>query len=311
MKMHQLQATHLLIDLGSNALRASFYLSKGPQSFELVHQERFPIRLGQEVFLKGPVSDEKIEQLEDAFATLWLLGHSFGVQQVMALGTSALREATNREVILARLKRLTGFKLQVISGDLEAQLVHGAVKPHLTSLGDQPGLQVDIGGGSIEIILTHLGSIKCAQSLPLGTVRLLHLHHLEKIEALLQHQLQELKQQWQSQAARAWQKPALLFGTGGNFKTLEKMLPRTKPKKENGAIALKKVSLLKEQLLSVDYLHRQRYFSLKPDRADVIVVALVIIEQLMTVFEVDQLIALDTGLEEGALNLLRRIPASA
>ena len=89
-----------------------------------------------------------------------------------AVGTSALREATNRDTVLRAVKKATGIEISIIGGEEEARLIHLAVKQAI-NLKNKVALLIDIGGGSVEVILADDTTVLCTESYAMGSVRLL------------------------------------------------------------------------------------------------------------------------------------------
>ena len=174
------KTTLLTIDIGSNAMRATFFQKRG-QGFVPVLKQRFPLRLGQDVFNQGIIEDQKAEQLYQAFKELWHLCYKHHVEHILAVGTSALREAKNNQSIIHHIEKITGISIKLITGALEAKVIFEAVKKNL-SLKKKNIAHIDIGGGSTEIVLAKNEKIQKVLSLPLGSVRLLQNKNLVSIQ---------------------------------------------------------------------------------------------------------------------------------
>src|SRR2546422_151097 len=151
------------IDAGSNALRLAIAEVGDDHKPTVLESLREPVRLGREVFTRGSVSDDTIEQAVAAFKRFRELLTQRGVETFRAVATSALREAHNRDRVISRIGQATGIELNVIGGEEEARLVYLAVASRL-DLKDKRALLIDIGGGSVEIVVVDNGEIIATDS---------------------------------------------------------------------------------------------------------------------------------------------------
>jgi len=133
---------------------------------------RLPVRLGQDVFSKGYLEQEIIQQTEEAFLRFKHVADNHGVTQIRAVATSAAREASNSDLLIDKVKQASGIELELINGEEEARLIHLAVV-HALNLKDKRTLLIDIGGGSVEVTISNGRNILSTESHTMGTVRLL------------------------------------------------------------------------------------------------------------------------------------------
>lgn len=159
------------IDIGSNSIRmlAGEVLEGSP--FRVLASSRQVTRLGESVFRTGRVSQMAMDLCSNVLAQMAAEYRAVGVIGVRAVGTSALRDASNRDEFLKRASETLETQVEVISGQEEARLIHLGVQerwPHPT----QRVLILDIGGGSAELILSEHGRLAQAFSKQLGAVRL-------------------------------------------------------------------------------------------------------------------------------------------
>jgi exopolyphosphatase/guanosine-5'-triphosphate,3'-diphosphate pyrophosphatase len=164
------------IDIGSNAARllisdVSFSNNKGPQ-FQKVNLVRVPLRLGFDVFEQKKISPEKEEMILNTIKAYKLLMDAYGVQYCKAAATSAMRDASNSDKIIARVKKETGISIEVITGDAEASLIY---ENHIAENLDKNHtyLYIDVGGGSTELMFFANGKLRFKRSFNIGTIRLL------------------------------------------------------------------------------------------------------------------------------------------
>ena len=159
------------IDIGSNSIRmlAAEVVAGAP--FQNLASARQVTRLGESVFRTGRVSQGAIDLCCNVLAQMAAEYRAVGVVGIRAVGTSALRDASNQDEFLERASKALEAPVEVISGQEEARLIHLGVQsrwPHPT----QRVLIVDIGGGSAELILSERGRMTQAFSKQLGALRL-------------------------------------------------------------------------------------------------------------------------------------------
>ena len=211
------------VDAGSNAIRM-VVAELGPNELLRIEAERVPVRLGHGAFTRGELDDDVINQAVEAFVHFRERFDHHGVSMYRAVGTSAIRNSSNRDVLLHRLYHEAGIELEVIEGEEEARLVRKSVVHALGPTATPPRAILDLGGGSLEVNLRH-GSSWRGYSLPVGTVRLLETFGLDgaigeaeagmvrRYTATLMHTV-----------ARGVDGNGLAAATGGNAEALAKIL---------------------------------------------------------------------------------------
>ncbi|MBA3542475.1 MAG: Ppx/GppA family phosphatase, partial [Deltaproteobacteria bacterium] len=157
------------IDAGSNAIRVVI-AELSSSELVRVEAERVPVRLGHGAFTRGDMDAATIDAAVAAFVHFRARFDAQGVTMYRAVATSAVRNASNRDVLLHRLYHEAGIELEVIEGEEEARLVRKATIQALATLlpGQTPKLILDLGGGSLEVSVRQ-GSTWRGNSLPVGT----------------------------------------------------------------------------------------------------------------------------------------------
>ena len=160
------------IDAGSNAVRVSIARAYSALDIEPLITERYPLRLGEGVFVRHRFSEETLNKAAKAFRHLREIMDEYGVTKYRAVATSATREADNRHTLVNIIKRASGIHLEVISAKEESRLGREAV---FAAMGPeaQPECIVDLGGGSLEVSILRDHTVMQAAQLPVGTVRLI------------------------------------------------------------------------------------------------------------------------------------------
>jgi exopolyphosphatase / guanosine-5'-triphosphate,3'-diphosphate pyrophosphatase len=163
------------IDIGSNAIRLlieEIRIQDNKYYVEKVSLTRVPLRLGDEAFTKGKLSKGKIGQLVKTMKAFWYLMDVHSVEIFRACATSAMREATNRKQIIAKVLQDANVKIEVLSGDEEAGLIfENYFNQALPKKGNY--LYIDVGGGSTELTIIKQGVKIKSKSFEIGTVRML------------------------------------------------------------------------------------------------------------------------------------------
>lgn len=296
--------TIAVIDVGSNAVRMA--LGSGNRSgIQVIKSFRAPIRLGSDVFSVGKISDENIARLVDAFKLFQDIIRQSKVSDTFAIATSAVRDCSNKKQLVETLKRETGIELRVIDEKEEARLIHVAVSAEV-ELSKKKALITDIGGGSVEFVRSHDRKIKDFISLRLGTVRL--------SQSLIQVPPSEHLPFLRSEVSKALKKlgpmanffgtnpsKKLFVGTGGNVRTLHRLSKEffRNPKKES--IALSDFERLTRLISTYTYEERIKELDLRKDRADVILPAMVILEETMKLLGFNEIRTPKVGLKDGLL----------
>jgi exopolyphosphatase/guanosine-5'-triphosphate,3'-diphosphate pyrophosphatase len=159
------------IDLGSNSFHMLIAEILGPRLFEPVLREKMTIQLGKTSLVSGRLDTEAMERGLKCLDEFRRMAISRRVERTLAVATSAIREAENGAEFLRRAGVRSGIAIRTISGREEARLVHLAVSHHV-DLGHHKSLLVDIGGGSVELLVGDSGKIHYSSSQKLGFLRL-------------------------------------------------------------------------------------------------------------------------------------------
>jgi exopolyphosphatase/guanosine-5'-triphosphate,3'-diphosphate pyrophosphatase len=281
------------IDIGSNAVRLLFcrvYLVDGKPQFSKEELIRMPIRLGDDVFTHGSISEQKAERLTTALKGFSELIKAYGVINYRAVATSAMRDASNGIQIIERIKSESGINVEIIDGKNEAALVFSN---HIEELLNPKFayLYIDVGGGSTELTLYYTNKVIAAKSFNIGTVRML----LDKVD----------KNEWEEM--KGWLKrntigihPLSGIGSGGNINKIFKM----SGKKETKHLSYEKLKNIYDMLCSYTYQERIERLDLKPDRADVIIPAAKIFLSVMKNADIEKVFVPQVGLSDGLVHMM-------
>lgn len=281
------------IDIGSNALRLLFcnvLNGKHDPVFKKAELIRIPLRLGEDAFLQGKISEKKIEKLIKSMKAFQCLIDVYDAVDYRACATSAMREASNSGDIIERIKKEAGIKIEVIDGSTEADIIYSNhIAEHLSI--DNAYLYIDVGGGSTEITLFHKNKVVASRSFNIGTIRMLH----DKVSKELWGEFKD----WVKDNTKGY-KPLAAIGSGGNINKLFAL----SRKKQSKPITYSKLKSIYELLEAYTYEERIRELGLKPDRADVIMPASKIFLTIMRIAEIEKMYVPQIGLSDGIVHLL-------
>ena len=285
------------IDLGSNALRASIAI-KTAEGLEVIRNVRVALRLGEDVFSSGKISDEKMELTENAFISLLHLFTEYNVTEATAKATSAMRDSTNGALLAENIFHTTGILIETISGIEEAKMIFEAVRGQLP-LKKKTALLMDIGGGSTELIVVKDEKIVGIHSFKVGTVRLLRYKNQQELETRIRVQVKRMLRFIQKHMGN--KKPEIFVGTGGNLRRIGKIRKKILGQETSQMALFKEVSHMQESILSMSYVDRIRRLELDQNRADVILPAIMLTKILMEELRLDKINLPKVGLKEGIM----------
>jgi len=292
------------IDVGSNAMRMQVAELLPGFVLKPIKSLRSPVRLGRDVFGNQAISEASLKKAVRALRSFSEWMDKLQVTQYTAVATSAAREASNQKQFLDTVRRESGVELQLLAGEEEARMVYMAVQRRLP-LGDRTVLVVDIGGGSVELILGQHGQVQALESLKMGTVRMLQ--RLGGASADFARRAREYVE-----ATRSWvdywlneQKVDVFVATGGNAEELGDLAQRLFHKPTNDVVDQSELDHIVGLLESMTVEERQKKLDLRVDRADVLLPALIVLQSLMRQLGSDTLVIPHVGLKDGLLEDLR------
>ncbi|MDL2261201.1 exopolyphosphatase [Methanimicrococcus sp. OttesenSCG-928-J09] len=279
------------IDVGSNAIRLLLTDVRAADDdvvFERMTLLRIPIRLGEDAFSRGKISDDKAEMLIKTMCGFREIIDGFHVTDSMACATSALREAKNGPKIVKQIKKKTGIDLQIIDGKKEAKLIYAN---HIEKNFDPrySYLYIDVGGGSTEITFVGNGERK-SRSFNVGCIRLK--------EGFVRKDAWKEMDKWLKKTVRG--DNIVGIGSGGNIRSLYLLSNKINHEPLEYDELKKLCGMLRNHTVE----ERITELGLKPDRADVIVPACCIYLHILKVCGVQTIHAPIIGLSDGMVHEL-------
>lgn len=282
------------IDIGSNAARLliSDVIENGTQRPEFIKMTlvRVPLRLGFDVFEKGTITPVREEKIIKTIKSYRHLIDVYDVKHLKACATSAMRDASNSEEIIRRVKLETGIEIEIISGQEEASFIY---ENHIAESmnKEESYLYIDVGGGSTELTFFSDGKMVFKESFNIGTIR------------LLKNQVNE--SQWDAMKEFIKTKTkghhhVTAIGSGGN---INKLFSLSK-KKEGKPLHLELLRDYYKEFSNLTVSQRIMLYKLREDRADVIVPALLIYINVMRWADAEEIYVPKIGLADGLIHNL-------
>jgi exopolyphosphatase / guanosine-5'-triphosphate,3'-diphosphate pyrophosphatase len=283
------------IDIGSNAVRlffANVFELKGRPVAEKASLVRIPLRLGEDVFETGSISEQRIENLIKTMHAFKLLIDVYKPLDYVACATSAMREASNNKQIIDRINKETGINIRIIDGIEEAQVICATDN---LDIGKKYSLSmyVDVGGGSTEISVLRNHVLVDSGSFSLGTIRILNdkAHESEWIRM----------RDWFKKFKKDFGK-IYLIGSGGNINKLSKLYS-TQP---DSSLSYPNLKQGYKKLNKMTLQQRIEVMGMRPDRADVIIPAAEIFLTIMKAIKSDFIFVPRIGLSDGLIYTIYR-----
>lgn len=282
------------IDIGSNAIRLlinNIDSTKSNIDFKKVAFLRVPIRLGEDVFTKRRISEEKREMMMNAMYAFSYAMKVYGVNRYRACATSAMRDAGNGVEITRYIRENCGIDIEIVSGQEEANMIFEAGGLDQVMDKNRNYLYIDVGGGSTEVVLFSNQQKLATFSFQLGTVRIL----ADAVdEAEYDNFKKSLKKIYKEYC------PLSIIASGGNINKIHKLLG----KKEGEVILYPEFKVLYETMKSMSFDERILNYKLKNYRADVIIPAMKIFHIICKTCNVNEIYAPKVGLSDGIIHHL-------
>lgn len=297
------------IDVGTNTVLLLIAEIDHDGAFQVLQDSAEITRLGEGVDRTGRIGADGEKRSVEVLARYVEHCRSLGAEEIVAVGTSALRDARNRDEIRRRLREKLGLNLRVLSGAEEAAYSYLAVRKGL-DLGGAELLVIDVGGGSTELIWGTAGHVQRLASLDIGSVRLTERYlrsdpvqepEFDRMTEAIDTALESLETQ-----KKPGEEAVTMIGIAGTFTTLaaiEKRLVQYSHSEVHGsrltlAEIRRQLKLFQEKSIA----ERKTIPGLEPKRADVILAGARLIERIMDRFGMEQVTVSDQGIRYGVLH---------
>ena len=299
--MNTQQPIYAVIDLGTNTFHLIIAEGAGPQNFKVVFRKRRFVKLANAGV--GYIEKDAVTRGLEAMEYFAQIMAQYGVSHYRAIGTAALRNASNGPEFVAMVKQQTNIDILLISGDEEAAWILKGVQAMIPA-NTEPQLIVDIGGGSVECMLIANKALVFAQSFPIGVAILNHrFHHsdpihvdeIQNLNQFLSQQLQPLLLAWQPYPVQQ------LIGAAGTFDVIAR---QKKPKgiiNRPITIAVENFLEFASTIIPLSETERKKDSRIPPQRVDMIVVALLLVKFFLDHAAIKEIVVSPYAMKEGIL----------
>ncbi|MFQ5991957.1 MAG: HD domain-containing protein [Nitrospiraceae bacterium] len=297
-----------ILDIGTNSIHLVLAEVDPGGSYKILDRYKDMTRLGDGAFSNHKLSDAAIARGLEVIRNLVTLARNKGYDRIHAVATSAVREARNGGEFIEEIFRQTGLTVQIITGQEEARLIYLGVL-HSIGLSERLTLIVDVGGGSVELIVGNRDTMSRAESLKLGAIRLkdLYLRKDPPTRSMLRDMHAVIDQQLKAALRRIKvKKVERLVGTAGMIGNLTEViyLRRTgRPVSQLNltTITLKEILRIEQLLMRSSLKARLAIPGLDSKRADTLLPAAAVLRTLMEQTEQEDLTTCDKAIREGLI----------
>lgn len=293
------------IDIGTNSIHMIIAEGFG-SGYRVIDKEKDMVLLGRDSLEGRPLTPEAIDRGVKSLKTMSEIARRWRVDEIVAVATSAVREAPNRRRFLSAAERASGIKVRVISGEQEADYIYRAVRSAIDFNGGT-ALSIDIGGGSVELVVGTSSEVFFTRSVPLGALRISQKFHLDQAATVA------VEKECRLFVRRTLKKvvapvTALGFdftvGTSGTILTLASLAA---PQASSGAqiasglrwLSRRRLRELIADLAPLDIAGRVDRFGIDAKRAETILGGAIVLHEVMKAVDTDQIRACDAALREG------------
>lgn len=285
-----------VIDLGTNSIRYDIHELNSRRQLIGLFRDKVMLRLGDQVFLKGELQPQAMERCLASLRDFLFLCDKLGVDEIVAAGTSALRESKNAHLFLKRADQELNLKIKVISGEEEARLILKGIHSFETGV-PREFCFVDIGGGSTELGINREKEPPLLASLKLGAARLQQKFFQQKkreqsIEALRKFCKEDLKK---IKFNRSFE---TVYGASGTAKALTKILRKSA---SNNFFDIKDLKSFTNEIKNYSAKRIREIPGMDEKRADIILPGALLLEEIMSFLGAKRLYRTKHALREGLL----------
>jgi exopolyphosphatase / guanosine-5'-triphosphate,3'-diphosphate pyrophosphatase len=302
------------IDVGSNTIRLTVAEVQEDDTYRILDEEREMVRLGEHLDRTGRLSDAAIARSLAAIGKMKAIADGFKITELRAIATNAVREASNGQRFIREVARQHKVNIEVISGEEEAQLAFRTASRHFDFRG-RPTAVVDIGGGSVEVILSAGTAVDHVYSLPLGAVRVTE--RLVRSDPMKPKHWKAMKDEIDRGIRSIVRQPAhraeLMIGSGGTFTSLAHMSKFQREGRHGSVqgyvLTPAEIIHLLRRLRETPLEARREIPGLSADRADIIIAGAAVISRLVRGLDTQQIMVNERGIRDGLLlNMISELP---
>lgn len=300
------------VDVGSNSIHMVVAEVEQDGRFHVLDRAKDMVRLGAGTLRRGALSERAMANGIRTLSAFRILADRLGVTRIQAVATSAVREAANGGDFIRLVKRKVGWRVKVIQGQEEARLIYLGVRHAMDLAADSPALIVDIGGGSVEVVLVRDGEAVWMDSLKLGVARLSDRFiesdpprgtELISLERAIDEEIGPIHDEIRQHTDQRIRK---VVGTSGTMLNLIAMAGHARGKARDGkphnlAVDASDISRLRKELSRSTRAKRLAMRGLDSKRADLIVAGAVVADRILAAVDATTVTSCTWALREGVL----------
>lgn len=294
------------IDIGTNSIRCIVVEASSNGSYRVLDDEKETVRLGEGIASSGAISDAAVQRAEHAAERMARLVKGLGVKGVEAVATSAVRSASNGPLLVSRLESVLEVPVRVISGEEEAELATQSALRNFDMQGQRYGV-MDVGGGSVELTTGQGQVVEEHYSLELGAVVMTE--RFMRGDPVRQSELEMLRKHIRNTLRKMFgsNRPLLpvMVASGGTITAIAQMVLLYRREE---LPSVHGVTLLRSEIVHVLAMLQRKNLSerknlpgLSPDRADIIVAGVAVVDAMMEFFGSNSLLVNARGIREGVI----------
>ncbi len=300
------------IDIGTNSIRLIVAEPQRGGAYRILDEEKDATRLGEHLSQTGLLDAGSIERGIGALRRMKQIAEGFQVAELKVIATCAVREAANGVDFCRRAFDELGLDIEVIGAEQEARLAFSSVQRAFDLTGQHVAV-ADIGGGSTEIVLAFGNLIEAVYTTQLGAVRLSEAYPDTTSNESFGELISAIDRHLRKHAKKPLFVPHLLFGSGGTFTSLAAMMMAAKGQEgvpvRGYQVSRAEVRHLLDRTRKLPVKERGSVPGLSPDRADIIVAGLAIIDRVMDRFDVNVVQVHHHGVRDGLLlAMIEKLP---
>ncbi len=298
-----------ILDFGTNTFNL-LIAERKDRSFEILHSGKQPVKLGRGGIQINRITPDAFERGFVAINNHLETIKKYEVQEIRAFATSAIRNASNGQQFVDEVEKRFGFRVRVIPGEREAELIYKGVR-QAVDISEKKVMILDIGGGSNEFIICNGEGIIWKHSFELGMARIMELFDLsdpinhEEVHALESYFKHELEPLF---TAVKKEKPRTMIGASGSFDTFYAMIRhRTGTVEDVGhgrEISMSDFKKIRHLLIRSTMEERKMMPGMEPVRVEMIVAAVIFVSFVIRECHIKQLLQSEFALKEGVISEL-------
>jgi len=294
------------IDIGTNSIHMVIADAVGGGGFEVVDRERDVVQIGRGSFGRGRLRRDAIQRCVEALARFTQLARRHQTDRILCTATAAVREAKNGGEFLQAARAASGVTPRVIPAEEEGRLIYLAIKGAL-QIGPRPALIVDIGGGSMQLVVGDAERLRLATSAPIGALRLTEM--LLESDPPGRDEVQRLRRYIRKQARAGLEKvaeagPLEAFGSSGSIHAIAQIAHwdahgQAIPQINGYFLSLEAVEKMARQLVRMTVAQREKLPGIDARRAEIILPGLLVLEHVLAETGIAGITVSDFGVREG------------